>query len=446
MIERRPFGAQALHYNAARDIPATVPLPATPVSTPFAYAEADRCVLCGLCLPHCPTYRLTQDENESPRGRISLMRALANGQLVATDTLRAHLSRCLGCRNCERACPSGVRYGLILETGRPPEVVTRHPYRARLRMLLEVVARPGWPNRLGFLLRLYQKGGLQWLSRKAGLLRRLQLEQADQLLPPISKPVRWQPLYQAQGTPRGRVALFLGCIARVLDAETLSASIRLLTRFGYDVLIPDSQGCCSALHREAGDRSTAARLQARNRKAFAEPKLDAIITIASGCGAALIDGQLSAPIRDIHDFLAGQSVPAEIAFAPLTQHVAVHDPCSLRNVFGSEAAVYRLLERIPGLRVTSLPQNSICCGGAGGYVLREPEFADRLRAPKIGFIKELHPDVIVSANIGCVLHLAAGLRKQGVSTPVVHPVVLLERQLQQAQPEWAQLPADGKFR
>jgi len=192
-------------------------------------------VLCGLCLPHCPTYQLTLDENESPRGRISLMRALAGGQLAATDTLRSHLSRCLGCRSCERVCPSGVNYGAILETGRPSAVVLGHRYRARLRGLLWVATHPGWLTSIVPVLRLYQRSGLQRLLRRAGVLRGLRLEPFDRLLPLVPKPVRWQTHYPARGDARGRVALFLGCVARALDVETISASIMLLSRFGYDV-------------------------------------------------------------------------------------------------------------------------------------------------------------------------------------------------------------------
>lgn len=391
-------------------------------------------MLCGLCLPHCPTYRLTQDENESPRGRISLMRALANGQLDATDTLRSHLSHCLGCRSCERACPSGVRYGAILETGRPAEVTTQHRRGRRIRLLLQLAAHPGWSRPLALVLRTYQRTGLQWLLRSTGILQRLRLEHAERLLPWVPKPVRWQSRYPAAGTSRGRVALFLGCIARTLDSETISASIRLLNAYGFDVLIPDAQGCCGALHREAGDPGTAEHLQARNREAFAGQAADAIITLASGCGTALLepsraDNKLTAPVRDIHGFLAEQSLPAGVTFAPLARDAAVHDPCSLRNVFRGEAAVYRLLGQIPELRVTALPENTVCCGGAGGYVLREPEFADRLRAPKLGFIENMRPEMVVSANIGCILHLSAGLRAQGLLVPVMHPAVLLDRQL-----------------
>lgn len=390
-------------------------------------------MLCGLCLPHCPTYRLSADENESPRGRITLLRALAAGALPASDALAAHVSHCLGCRACERVCPSGVRYGQILHAGRALLAARRgRPWRARLA--LAAVAHRSWLQAVAALLRLYQRSGLQWLMRASGLLAVLGLGQREALLPPLTRVPRWLGTYPATGPARGRVALFLGCVARQLDAPTLDAGIRLLTRLGYEVCIPEHQECCGALHREAGDHQAAVRLHVLNRRAFAAENIEAVITLASGCTTALIEppaGEppLGVPVRDLLAFLFDAGLPQHAAFRPLNQTVAVHEPCTLRNVLRAEQAVYRLLARIPQLHIVPLPENALCCGGAGGTVLRETELAMQLRAAKLAHLETLKPDMLVSANIGCALHIAAGLRERGLAVPVVHPVVLLEGQL-----------------
>lgn len=404
----------------------------------FPLAEADRCVLCGLCLPHCPTYRLTQDENESPRGRISLMRAMASGELTAAGRLATHLSRCLGCRACERACPSGVRYGQLLEAGRhllretnPGSVWSR----LRAAVAFGMLTGQRRLRLAGMLLRLYQRSGMAHLLRRSGVLHWLNLERQEALLPELPATQTWQTRYPAHGTQRGRVALFLGCLARELDADTISAAIRALTRLGYAVVIPPDQGCCGALHREAGASEHARSLAAQNRRAFAQIDAEAVLTLVSGCGAVLAgvgadpDAGLTVRVQDINQFLSEVPLGETLSLAPLASHVAVQDPCSLRNVLRTEQGVYRLLARIPELRLSPLPENHLCCGGAGSYALREPQLSERLRGAKLAVIDGIRPDVLVSANLGCALHLRAGLRASGSAIEVLHPITLFERQL-----------------
>jgi glycolate oxidase iron-sulfur subunit len=402
----------------------------------FLVEEADRCVLCGLCLSHCPTYRKTGDENESPRGRVVLMRALASGALPISARLVKHLSLCLGCRACERVCPSGVHYGQLIEAGRAL-VNTQQPRTWLTRIGLGLSTQPRGLNIIGSVLRFYQRSGLRRLVRVSGVLRLLGTQRLEAFLPTLPAALSGETFHPAQGTQRGRVALFPGCVARVLDADTLAAAIRLLTRLGFDVVIPQKQTCCGALQREAGLTEQAQTLAQHNLSEFRAVGVDTVITVASGCGAVLADSiqkedtgtQQRLRILDIHQFLTDVALPESMTLAPLPLTVAVQDPCSLRNVLRAEQTVYALLARIPAAHIVPLAENHLCCGGAGAYPLRQPAMADLLRADKLAHLQQLSPGVLATANLGCALHLSAGLRAQGLNIEVVHPLVLFERQL-----------------
>ncbi len=397
--------------------------------------QTDLCVKCGLCLPHCPTYVKTRDEGNSPRGRIALIEGLAKGRLTPTPRLEEHLNTCLTCRACEKVCPSGVRYGAIIDAGRALIHSGREP-----SALTKLVTNKPLLRLASRALRVYQRSGAQALARASGLLRFGGADRLDSLLPPLSPPPMWREYYPPSGKQRGEVTLFTGCIAEVTDTVTLHAAIRLLTACGYGVHVPRAQVCCGALYQHDGFPEQARRLAGQNLAAFSALKVDAVISTVSGCGAQLAEYEqllaeneqsrhFARSVQDISQFLAGIDWPENITFAPLHQRVAIHEPCTLRNVLGQQTHPYTLLRKIPGIEPVALPGNAQCCGAAGTYMITQPALADTLRNDKLAALDTSGADILVSSNIGCALHLAAGIRESGKPVEVLHPVALLARQL-----------------
>jgi len=408
----------------------------------FPLQLADRCVMCGLCIPHCPTYALEGTENESPRGRISLMMGLARGQLSAQQPLLSHLDHCLGCRACEAVCPSAVPYGQLIDSmrGRLHSLGQRRLPRITRRMLALLGARPGRLRRLGRWLYLYQRSGLKSLVSRFDRLLPPGLRRAHRLLPQVTRPapkIRLHPAY-TRVPVRGRVSLFSGCASRLFDAQTRDAAIFLLNRLGYVVDIPPEQGCCGALHLHEGDGQQAQALARRNLAAFGNGD-QPILSTASGCSAQLREyttllgedeaAGFSGRVEDITAFLARVPWPEAYRFEPLEVRVAVHESCLQRNVLKQSASNYELLRRIPGLEVLPLAGNPVCCGAAGSHMLSQPQQADALLAPKLASARELQAEILLTSNIGCALHIQAGLRRQGQAIEVLHPLTLLARQL-----------------
>jgi len=405
--------------------------------------QFDRCVKCGLCLPHCPTYNLTLDESESPRGRIALAQAMASGQLAPSERLQAHLDHCLVCRACERACPAEVSYAELIDSTRVLLAqVDRAPRRER--QLRNLFARHSRAARsLLSMARAWHRSALRPVARRSGVLRALGVENLDAALPESTSRFDGAPSYRPSVDVRGEVALFTGCTSPLLDGETVQAAVEVLTALGFGVVIPE-QSCCGAMHQHGGDDRNALELALANARAFELLQVDAVLGVASGCTATLSEyhkleppsaeerqclGRLGAKVHDINAFLNAAEWPQSVHLAPLRARVLVHEPCSLRNVLRAEAEPYALLQRIPELTVAPMPGNNRCCGGAGLYIVTQADIARTLRQPKLAALAEHPPEYVATSNVGCALHLKAGIEELGLPTEVVHPVTLLARQL-----------------
>lgn len=410
------------------------PSPPAP-HTAFPLAAADLCVKCGLCLPHCPTYGQTRHEGDSPRGRISLMQGLATGALAVGDKLEAHLDGCLACRACERVCPAKVPYGELIDAGRTL-LATRKPERTRAARLTGALlsSSPGL-RMLALLLWLYRSSGLQSLARASGVLGRGALARLESLLPERRHTIL--PPAPAP-TQAETISLFSGCVGRLVDDQTLRSLERLFRHMGYRVDVPPAQGCCGAIHEHAGLPDGAQRNVARNIAAFRDSSC--IVHSASGCGATLVDyAKLAADPADGAAFTARlddacaaleRRWPETLRLLPLKARVAVHLPCTQRNVLGHTDAIFALLRRIPQIELVELDATHQCCGAAGTYFVTQPAMADQLLQRKLNGATLTAPDYIVSTNIGCSLHIAGGLRRRGGHAPeVLHPATLLARQL-----------------
>ncbi len=395
------------------------------IRNPELLAIADNCVACGLCVPQCPSYQVLQNEADSPRGRIALMRGLLEQKLQPTARLQQHLDQCLTCRQCEKVCPNQVAYGRLVD-GMRAELLQQQPGRLpwlKRKSLNWLALRPQWWRRLLKLARFPFAGSL---------LRRLR--QALTVLPTLQEMQRryqsrhWQDCYSSIGEMRGEVMLFLGCLARAVDVEAIDAAIHLLNLFGFRVWVPQAQVCCGAMLKHAGDAAGAARLHAINRRVFAGEM--PLLTLASGCGADLYDADdtdFGARVVEIATFLEQHADWRLVECLPLAGRVTVHDPCTLRNVMRSEQAYHRLLQRIPGLQLVPLAGNQQCCGAAGTYHLQHPQIARQLRDDKISAIKATGAEHVCSANFACGMWLNTAQDK--AQQPVQHPLLLLQQQI-----------------
>jgi glycolate oxidase iron-sulfur subunit len=409
----------------------------------------NQCVHCGLCLAYCPTFSELGTEMDSPRGRIFLVKSLAEGRIGLSDATVRHLSLCLDCRACETVCPAGVPYGRLIEAAKA-EIERQRPggwLRRAFRWMNFglLLGRPRWLALAAAALRAYQTSGLEALVRKSGVVRLLPgaLEAWEALLPRLPDAAArapLPPLTPAEGSRQGRVAMLTGCVQSVVFGAHNRATARVLAKNGWDVVAPPGQGCCGALNAHGGDHERALEMARRTIETFEVERVDAVVVNTSGCGAhmkaygALLAGdaawaerarRFSAGVRDISEFLAVAPLRGPLRPVPMT--VTYHDPCHVVHGQKIRSAPRALLAQIPGLRVVDLTESDWCCGSAGIYNLTEPEMAGRLLRRKVRHVLATGAAAVVTANPGCILQIQQGLRAAGSPVEVLHIVEILDR-------------------
>ncbi|MGB8645212.1 MAG: heterodisulfide reductase-related iron-sulfur binding cluster [Anaerolineae bacterium] len=414
------------------------------VVDPPDYDEILKCTHCGLCLNQCPTYRVLGWEMDSPRGRIRQMRGVSEGLREVTPEFAGHMDACLACRACTTACPASINYGPMVEAARAQALQTL-PQTPRARALRWLVFRQLFPyperlHRVGSLMRLYQRTGAQWLARTLRLIPPA-LRDSEALLPRMPDEFfQAGRVIPAHGEPRGRVAMLAGCIMGTVYAETDRATVRVLARNGFEVVVPQGQTCCGALAIHAGEREAARQMARQNIDAFLAEPVDAIIINAAGCGVALKEyGDLlkddpayadkarrfSGMMKDITEFLvsAGIKKPAQAINARITYQ----DPCHLAHGQNIRSQPRALLSQISGLKLVEMRDSDRCCGSAGIYNITHPDISMEVLDEKMQAVRAVNPEIIVTANAGCMLQLQLGVRREGLKARVMHVVELLDQ-------------------
>ncbi|HYR59554.1 MAG TPA: (Fe-S)-binding protein [Chthoniobacteraceae bacterium] len=422
------------------------------------YSVLQQCIHCGMCLPTCPTYDETKHERNSPRGRIALMRGIADGKLGVTEAFGDELYFCLGCLACETACPAGVRYAPMFEAARADIEQARvlaNPSRDLVRALTLrlIFTRPMLLRAIGRLLRWYQASGAEWLVRKCGLTRLLprRLRELEPLTPRIQRDFSDRLIAEIElpRERRFRVGMLTGCVQDLAFPDVNRDTVDVLLRNGCEVVTPGWQHCCGSLHAHNGEIEWAREMARRNinameRSAGSLETLDAIITNAAGCGSHLKHydellahdpryaaraAQWSAKLRDIHEWLIaiGLAAPpyqlSTINYQPLS--VTYHEACHLCHGQKISRQPRELLRMIPGVELVELPEATWCCGSAGIYNITQPEMSAKLLERKMANIAKTGARVVASANPGCTIQLQTGLRESGCDMRVAHPISLL---------------------
>jgi glycolate oxidase iron-sulfur subunit len=428
-------------------------LPQLPLGSTIDYDKFLDCVHCGLCTSFCPTYLETGNENDSPRGRIYLMRAVTDGRLELTNTVQRHLDLCLDCRSCETACPSGVQYGRLIE---PFRVEMQHAEARRgegeskgwFRQMFMYGLFP-YANRMRWALfpaRIMQNLGLDRLFESIGVNRLLpkKLQRMQSQLPRLHAPSPAFPdVLPAIGPKRARVGLFTGCVADAMFGHVNWATARVLQANGCEVVIPKTQACCGAIHYHSGADAPALNFANQNAGAFNLDELDAVVINVAGCGAMLKDyshiahevapqdqaqlerlEKFSRKVMDISEFLMrlGPIKPQ----GEVKLRATYHDACHLVHAQKIREQPRDLLALVSGLELVPLVESEICCGAAGSYNLTEPEMSDRLAQRKLDHILATKPDAVITGNAGCSLQIQASIRKSGNAIWVAHPMEILD--------------------
>ncbi|MCM3782518.1 (Fe-S)-binding protein [Neobacillus mesonae] len=410
------------------------------------YDQLTNCMRCGFCLPACPTFRETGIEPESPRGRIALMKAVADGIMEPDQSFQDQMSHCLGCRACEPACPADVKYGRLIEQARDA-IEDHREHKPLVNGLRKVFFNGIFPHRsrlkwLGKSIAVYQKSGLHKVVRRSGALRLLpeQIGEMERILPDSSGQgvlERLGSLYPAKGEMIGRVALFRGCIMDVLFAQTNVNTVRLLSEAGYEVVIPDHQVCCGALHAHSGELGQARDLARTNIKAFEDAGIEHIVTNAGGCGASLVEyehllredpdygktaADFSARVKDVSTLLLQGRLPEFIHDCTTSKSeratVTYQDSCHLRNVMKNADAPRQLIQQVANIQYIEMKEADRCCGSAGIYNVTQPEMAGKILKHKMEHAKRTEARYILTSNPGCHMQMKLGVEKHGDGKPI----------------------------
>ncbi len=417
----------------------------TPEDAPD-YGDVLQCMRCGFCLPTCPTFALTGRERSSPRGRVALARAVAEQKLEFTESVREEAFFCLDCRACTTACPSGVRAGEVMEICRSQAhqfFPLKHVGKTfRAFVLQKMLTNPDLLETSMLPARLYQKLGIQWLVRHSQLLKLGPewVAKAEGMMPELHPPLRPQlpEVVPAVGEQRGRVAFFLGCIMTLMYPEVSRQTVRVLTHQGFEVVTPKEQKCCGAPHLTEGDRCTTRSLAHHNLDLFMALEVDAIVTDCAGCGAALKEYEelleeagehaklaaFKAKIKDVSEFLAEQGLRLE-GLRPVDKVVTYHEPCHLCHAQGVSRQPRDLIQAIPGVDYRELNEASWCCGSAATFSLKYTGESQQILDRKLENVMATGAELLVTANPGCHLQLAWGLKRVGMPQQVVHITELL---------------------
>ena len=406
------------------------------------------CVHCGMCLESCPTYLETGHEHQSPRGRVHLIKSVAEGKLKINEAFENPIFTCLDCRACETACPSGVQVGSLIETARGQirQAMPLTGWKAKVNKLFlrGVFPHPNRLHTLGKFLKVYQKTGMQSLVRKTGLMKVMppHLGDMESVMPTVSDPVMKK--YPEVIPPKGdaaakkRVALLTGCVMDVMFGNINEATVRVLTRNGFEVVVPQEQRCCGALHIHAGDREEGKRLARNNIDAFLAADVDKIVVNAAGCGCALKEypellqsdptyhekaERFAKKIEDVSKFLVEQGY--EKPKGRLDTKLTYHDACHLAHGQGVRSQPRQILRDIPGVELVEMPEADRCCGSAGIYNLVKPDMAGKVLQEKMCHVPS-NVEMISMGNPGCMLQMSIGVMKHGNGQKIVHTVQMLD--------------------
>jgi glycolate oxidase iron-sulfur subunit len=414
------------------------------------YSVLQQCMHCGLCLPTCPTYDATKLERNSPRGRIALMRAIADERLEPSQAFAEEMYFCLGCLACMTACPAGVNYAELFENARAEaerSQVLASPSRSLLRRLTLkwLFTEHSRLQLIGRVIYLYQKLGLQALLRRSRLLRLLpkRLQELESMTPSVQQHFSddlIDPITPARGGKRFRVALLTGCAQDLIFSDVNRDTLEVLAQNGCEVITPRTQGCCGSLHAHNGELELAREMARRQIEAVPPERFDAIITNAAGCGshlkhyhallkedprfaerARIWDGK----VKDIHEWLASTGIKPPKAVNQPPLEVTYHEACHLCHGQKITAQPRQLLRAIPNIMLVELPESTWCCGSAGIYNLIQPEMANTLLERKMAHIRSTKAAIVATGNPGCLLQIQNGARAAKHPLRVAHPITLL---------------------